>query len=89
MASAALATRAERRVSPLQDRPICFECHTSIDNSPIFEAPCGHDDCPSAVFHGACLMDYRDRSEQAPNRFEVMAVLVRPWLQEHTESERP
>lgn len=70
----------------MQDLPICFKCHTRIENSPIYEAPCGHDTCSSAVFHGLCLMEYRDQRESG-ERFAVVAMLVRPWMQEHTENE--
>jgi hypothetical protein len=37
-----------------------MRCDNIIEHSPVFEAPCGHDDCPSAVFHGICLMEWRD-----------------------------
>lgn len=69
----------------MQDRPICFKCREAIEQDPIYEAPCGHDRCPSVCFHGLCLMEFRDEREQASQRFEVVGVLVRPWIQEHTE----
>lgn len=70
----------------MQDRPICFDCHEVVEHSPIYEAPCGHDRCPSTVFHPICLMKFRDkRSEQ---EFEIVGVLVRrAWSEEHTENE--
>lgn len=71
----------------MQDRPICFKCDKTIEHSPIFEAPCGHDRCSSAVFHPVCLMEFRDRRDRAENKFEVVGVLVRPWMQEHAENE--
>lgn len=67
----------------MQDRPVCFKCRELIEHSPIFEAPCGHATCPSAVFHGLCLMEYRDHRE-AGDRFEVVGLLVRRWSEEHT-----
>lgn len=71
----------------MQDRPVCFECHDLIDQSPIFEAPCGHDECPSAVFHGLCLMQFRERRESG-ERFQIVGILVRrAWSEEHTENE--
>ena len=70
----------------MQDRPVCFKCHNTIEHSPVWEAPCGHDDCPSAVFHGLCLMEFRDERESG-ERFEVLGLLVRPWIEEHTENE--
>lgn len=71
----------------MQDRPVCFECRTQVEHSPVYEAPCGHDRCRSAVFHGLCLMGYRERRESAINKFEVVGLLVRPWTQEHEEGE--
>lgn len=67
----------------MQDRPICFKCRTLIDHSPVFEAPCGHDECSSAVFHGLCLMEFRDQ-RAAGDRFTVVGLLVRPWMEEHS-----
>lgn len=72
----------------MQDRPICFDCRNVIEHSPIYEAPCGHDNCASAVFHGICLMEFRDRREKVGgDRFEVVGLMVRRWTQEHTENE--
>lgn len=71
----------------MQERPICFGCNEIIEHSPVFDAPCGHPECKSAVFHGLCLMEYYEKRESAPDRFEVVALLVKPWLQEHTENE--
>lgn len=71
----------------MQDRPICFKCHELIEHSEVYEAPCGHDTCPSAVFHGICLMEFREQRESAENRFQVVGVLVRPWMTEHSENE--
>lgn len=71
----------------MQDRPICFECGEVITSSLVFEAPCGHDDCRSACFHGLCLMEFRDRRESSGDRFEIVGLIVRPWVQEHTENE--
>ena len=70
----------------MQERPICFECGEPIEHSPVFEAPCGHDECRSAVFHGLCLMEFRERRETG-ERFEVVGLLVRKaWSEEHTEN---
>lgn len=73
----------------MQDRPICFECTTVVEHSPVYEAPCGHERCRSAVFHGLCLMEYRERRDSAEDKFEIVGVLVRPWVQEHGEGEQP
>ena len=71
----------------MQELPICFDCNTEIKSEPVFEAPCGHDDCRSAVFHGLCLMEFREQRESATDRFEIVGLIVRPWMQEHTENE--
>lgn len=49
----------------MQDRPVCFRCDEEIKTNGeiVFEAPCGHDKCSSAVFHGLCLMDWREHRE--------------------------
>lgn len=70
----------------MQDRPVCFKCQQEIEHSPVFEAPCGHDRCKSAVFHALCLMEFREQRESG-ERFEIVAVWVRPWMREHTENE--
>jgi len=44
--------------------PICWWCEKEVDTDPIYEALCGHDECPSAVFHGLCLMSWRERREE-------------------------
>lgn len=74
----------------MQDRPVCFECVEVVEYDPVYEALCGHDKCPSACFHGLCLMEFRDRREgikRATSIFEVMGMLVRPWTNRHTENE--
>ena len=47
----------------MQDRPVCFQCDKVIRDNPdmVFESPCGHDDCSSAVFHTICLFDWREK----------------------------
>lgn len=70
----------------MQDRPICFDCHETIEHSPVYEAPCGHDRCPTVVFHGICLMKFRD--QRSSEEFEIIGILVRKaWSEEHTENE--
>jgi len=49
----------------VQERPVCWGCDERIEHSPVFAAPCDHDECPSAVFHGVCLMEWREHREQA------------------------
>ena len=45
--------------------PLCWDCGTEVDTDPVYEAICGHDTCPSAVFHGLCLMTWREKREEA------------------------
>ena len=49
----------------MQDRPVCFRCDEPVQTNGemVFEAPCGHDGCSSAVFHGLCLMDWREKRD--------------------------
>ena len=47
-------------MSALHDRPRCYGCRRTVDNDPLFAAPCGHEDCASAVWHGLCLMEHRE-----------------------------
>lgn len=68
----------------MQDQPVCFKCKERIDGDFVYEAPCGHDRCSSAVFHPLCLMEFRDMRSQG-ELFEVVAVLVMPWTKEHSE----
>ena len=44
--------------------PVCFQCERPIEYDPIYAAPfCDHDECGSAVFHGICLMEWRERRD--------------------------
>ena len=62
----------------MQRRPVCFYCASVVDYDPIFAAPCDHEDCASAVFHGVCLMDWRDHRQEVFQR-------VQRWFQEHAD----
>ncbi len=56
----------------VQTRPVCWHCGERVEHDPIFAAPCDHDECPSAVFHGLCLMEWREhrnRLEEAARDF--------------------
>jgi hypothetical protein len=68
----------------VQDRPICAKCSQVVEVDPIYEAFCGHDRCPSAVWHGLCLMKWREM-RHAGEAFEVIGVMLRPLAEEHTE----
>lgn len=45
--------------------PLCWNCGEDVDSEPLYEAVCGHDDCPSNVFHGLCLMEWREKRDEA------------------------
>lgn len=45
----------------VQEIPICFHCDTPVETDPVFEAPCGHMEHSSAVFHPLCLMEFREK----------------------------
>lgn len=47
-----------------------------IEFDPIFASPCDHDDCASVVFHGLCLMSWREHREECVNQ-------VRRWVENH------
>jgi hypothetical protein len=60
----------------VQDRPVCFGCTQVVEHSPVYAAPCDHDRCPSVVFHGLCLMRWREARDEALAR-------ARAWAAEH------
>jgi hypothetical protein len=69
----------------MQDRPMCFKCGEQIEHSPIYEAPCGHDKCRSACFHGVCLMEWREFRQEIEKK---MREIWKQWIERHTENER-
>jgi hypothetical protein len=70
----------------MQDRPVCFQCIESIETNAemVFEAPCGHNDCRSAVYHALCLFEWRERRAKFEGWLEEMK---QRWLDEHGERE--
>lgn len=60
----------------MQDRPVCLRCAEPVPHDPVYEAPCGHEGCPSAVFHGLCLMEWREYRigfvQRMRERFQAM-----------------
>lgn len=66
----------------MQDRPVCFTCDQRIETNAeiVFEAPCGHLDCSSAVFHPLCLMTWRERRD---NFREWLQQLRQQWMERH------
>lgn len=72
----------------MQDRPVCFRCDEPIltNGEMVFEAPCGHPDGSSAVFHGLCLMDWREHREEWMQRLRrQMDALNEAYLSEDDE----
>lgn len=67
----------------MQDVPRCFGCNNAVQHDPIYEAPCGHPEHASAVFHPLCLMEWRERREAAVASFNAYM----KHLQEHAEGE--
>lgn len=63
----------------LQEQPVCFfpPCGDKVDHDPVFEAPCGHQDHPSAVFHPMCLMAWREFKEDMERE-------IKRFIDEHT-----
>lgn len=64
----------------IQDRPICFGCDEPIDNSPVFAAPCDHAEHPSAVWHGLCLMTWRENLQQRIQQFQRFMATHRAYI---------
>ena len=60
----------------IHDRPRCWVCAEIVEYDPIFAAPCDHDSCPSVVFHGICLMEWREFRER-----RIQA--IQKWVSEH------
>jgi hypothetical protein len=63
----------------IHPEPICFGCHTPvIHEDPVFSCvnPSDHDHsaCPSAVWHGMCLMDFRDNAANVSTMLESSRV---------------
>lgn len=70
----------------MQDRPVCFQCDEPVQTNAemIFEAPCGHETCSSAVFHPLCLFDWRERRQRYEEWFEQVR---QRWIEQHQNHE--
>lgn len=66
----------------MQDRPVCFECDKAVETNSemVFESPCGHDECSSAVFHSICLFSWRERRQRMEKWFNEVR---ERWIREH------
>lgn len=63
----------------MQERPICFGCDRVVEYDPVYEAPCGHHNCCSAVFHGLCLMEWRERRDEIKQKLRKMMDEMTPY----------
>lgn len=63
----------------IQTFPRCFGCERQVEYGAVYAPPtCDHEECPSAVFHGLCLMEWRERREQLQERArEAFAAFLR------------
>ena len=51
--------------------PRCLVCGEIVAwEELVFEAVCGHEDCPTACFHSRCLFNWREQRESAREEFE-------------------
>lgn len=76
-----------------QDRPVCFDCDDIIKSNAemLFEAPCGHASCSSAVFHPLCLMNWRDRRTEIFERIQRIIAASQehdPDCSEHPDNKK-
>ena len=47
-----------------QDRPSCFGCAETVDAADaVYGAPCGHERCPSVVWHALHFWEWLNRLE--------------------------
>lgn len=49
----------------IQTVPVCLVCEEPITHSLVYAAPCDHEACPSACWHGTCLMSWREERDEA------------------------
>lgn len=61
----------------IQEVPRCFMCTEPVEHDPVFEAPCGHEDAASGVFHPLCLMKWRENRDLAVKRAREYADQLR------------
>lgn len=48
----------------IQQAPVCYHCSEPVEGNPVYAPPlCDHQGCASAVFHGVCLMEFREWRE--------------------------
>lgn len=66
----------------MQEVPRCFACAEPVEHDPIFEAPCGHEDGASAVFHPLCLMKWREHRDMAVKRMREYGQALQRRIEE-------
>lgn len=67
----------------IQHKAICFDCDAAVDDplQSVFAPPwCDHPDCASAVFHGVCLMRWRERRQELRVLMEKRGEAIRRHL---------
>ena len=63
--------------------PLCPGCTEEVDTDPIYEAACGHDDtCITLVWHGLCLMEWREHRENIKGQLEQLFSEMGLWEDE-------
>ena len=60
----------------VQAVPVCNACEKPITDSVVYAATCDHDACPSACWHGVCLMEWRDERDEAEAMMAAMLLAL-------------
>jgi hypothetical protein len=62
----------------MQEIPRCYGCQEQVEHDPVYEAPCGHQEHPSCVFHPLCLMRWREARDEIKRQ-------IRQWFSSEHE----
>lgn len=57
----------------VQTLPRCAGCSEPVEIDPVYAAPCDHEHHPSMVWHGLCLMDWREHRDRMKAAFQRWA----------------
>lgn len=74
----------------IQEKPVCFGCELPIDDpQQVVYAPPFVDDLASisAVFHGLCLMSWRERRAEVRERMRQAREAWQQAVQRHLDGE--
>lgn len=75
-------------MSAIHERPVCYGCRTPIEGDVVFAPLCSltedhaHDTCPSACWHGPCLMEGREDYAAAKRAATAMAETLLAFVME-------